>query len=112
MATATLKEAHKVLGGRLIADTYPFYTEDSQLWIKLLTEASQCSISFYAVLVKLRAIGTKLESNAKFGYVIVPILRSESTDNWGFPSLEVWNEEKKALLPHKETLLRLLKELK
>lgn len=102
-------EIQKKLGGKLISDPYPYYRYDREKWLMLLSEASKNSIGLYGILMYLRAIGATLERNAKFGYIIKPIIRGE--EKWGWPTKSMWEEERKRLLPYREKLLTLLKKL-
>ena len=45
------------------------------LWLKLLCEARDVSLEFYAVLNYLRGTGTLLQKDSKFGYRLIPVKR-------------------------------------
>lgn len=104
-----IKQIQLSLGGRLIPDPYPDFMPDTEQWVTLLYLANTKGIGLYGELMKIRAIGAKLEKSDKFGYVIKPMFIGK--DKRGFPSEERWNEEKKNLMPYKEILKELLKEI-
>lgn len=79
--------------GVVIDDPYMEHDpEGTNLWLKLLCEARNESLEFYAVLNYLRCTGTLLVPDAKFGYRLVPVI---SEDAWH--SVEEYNHEKQYL---------------
>lgn len=74
------------------------------LWLKLLCEARDVSLEFYAVLNYLRGTGTVLQTDPKFGYRLVPVISDEA-----WHSVDEYNHEKQYLqkwLPQLVDILR------
>ena len=111
MGVPKIKTTQVLLGAKLISDPYPYFRTDCGLWVNLLNTASEKGIRLYAMLVRLRAIGTKLVKDEKFGYRLEPIIRDKE-NRWGFPSMAAWDEEKKALYPYAKQLKEMLAEVK
>lgn len=107
-----INEIQYRLGGKIATDPYPYPTLDRNMWLELLTKSQSKSIGMYGCLVKIRAIGATLEPNDKFGYIIKPIIRGVDGNKWGWPSEEMYQNEKKSLIPYLTVLKDLLKEIK
>lgn len=106
-----IKEAHRILGGKLFCDPHPYYREDSELWLKLLSIAATKGIGLYGTLTKLRAIGATLEKDERFGYLIKPIIKGEKGEKWGWANQSLWEAERRNLLPYTNELMKILKEI-
>ena len=97
------------LGDEIFKDPYEFPTDDSQLWLRLFTMAKPLDKELFYKLNYLRGTGATLEQDAKFGYVIKPIIDRSGLHGW--LSEKQYNEEKQCLRSHANTLIMLLKKL-
>ncbi|MBR6636320.1 MAG: hypothetical protein IKK97_02600 [Phascolarctobacterium sp.] len=76
------------------------------LWLKLLCEARDVSLEFYAVLNYLRGTGTLLQKDSKFGYRLVPVINENA-----WHSVEEYNHEKQYLQKWLPQLVQILRGL-
>ena len=95
-----------------IVDPYPLVTEDSTLWLKLLTEAHDRNRYLFGILMWVRTVGARLErtNNPAMPYKIVPIIADDNCKE-GWSSMEEWDEEKQNLNPFVKELVEVLKTL-
>jgi hypothetical protein len=91
--------------GVVIEDPFAEHDEAGvNLWLKLLCEARNKDLEFYAVLNYLRGTGTLLQKDEKFGYRLVPVVA-----DYAWQSVEEYNHEKQYLqkwLPQLVEILR------
>jgi hypothetical protein len=85
------------------ADTHP---ADSKQWIQLMTLAALQDEELASILCYMRGTGCVLEPHQQFGFCIRPVVGCN-----GWDSINTYNNEKKALQGHTDTLLGLLKQL-
>ena len=74
----------------------PYYMkspEDSTDWMCLYSKAQRVSQDFANVIWYIRGVGTRLQKNPRWGYVLVPDIQ-----RGGWESEEHWNRDKHRLL--------------
>ena len=88
-------------------DRYEFHPADSELWIRLFHLADiEVGEPLASVLQYLRNTGAILVRSEQYGYRIDPVIGPE-----GWPSREVYEQERGMLSKHREKLLELLRRL-
>lgn len=98
--------------GDVVRDPYPFShkdkngEQDANLWLNLLVKAKEVDFELFSILYYLRDVGANIVPSPKFGHKIVPIVNE---DSW--ISEEQYNKEKQYLVPYKDKLAKLLKNL-
>lgn len=93
-----------------MGDPYNYYElPDRELFIKLLNMAQERSQELFEILFFLRGAGTKLVESKQYGYVLRPIIKDILTMGW--ESEEEYKKESAALIPYRDLLVELLKEL-
>lgn len=102
-----IEVVYEMADGVLI-DPYADYSKkDSELWIKLLTEAKDIKEDLYVRLFYMRGGGTVLLKSEKFGYVLQPVIGKD-----GWHSKEFYDKEKQCLNIYKDKVIMLLGGLK
>lgn len=98
------------LAGRIITDLgADISPADSWLWLELLVDAEKISVELYAALSYIRGGGAKLIPHKDFGFAITPVIDPSGINGW--PSMEVYNEERKCILPWRQEILNLVRDL-
>lgn len=94
--------------GLVITDRYEEkHPEDHDLWIELLSMAAADSDLLYGCLEYLRAVGTILVPDSKFGYRMRPVI---SDTTWC--SEAQYKKEALFLMPYKSKLVEFFLKLK
>lgn len=93
--------------GHSYQDRYPVLTPDSSLWLSLFWLTDPIDRTLAEKLEYIRAVGALLVIDQQFGFKIQPIVGKN-----GWDSMEHYNQERQYLVPHMQTMLQVLGELR
>lgn len=96
------------MGEAVLVDGYAARSpEDSDLWLTLIFKADEISNEFAARLYFIRAGGTRLVPDERWGYVMVPVITDGTVVGWD--SREQYERERECLMIYKDELVKLLR---
>jgi hypothetical protein len=98
-----------IFHGYIMEDTYGCLSpEDSKQWMKMFYWSEKyVSKNFCDRLQYIRNCGSKLVRNAKYGYIIRPVLGV-----YGWKSKAVYEQNRKILVPYQRLIVLMLKKLR
>lgn len=96
--------------GHTFRDLYPYYPEDSNLWLELFIIADQVASSDFANRLEfIRHVGARLVPDQQFGFRIEPIIDLAGMKGWA--SREQYDQESRVLDPYIKEVVIAIKEL-
>lgn len=93
--------------GHYYQDRYPYQTPDTNLWLALFWMVDPVDRRLAEVLEYIRAVGAYLTPDPQYGYRIQPIIGPN-----GWASMNEYNQEREYLMPHIQTMLQALGDLR